>query len=584
MSKLYTDKKKTPDFDSIVDELDLDPKIKEKLKKNKKFFEDWGVSIDSIDEKKAYFNDDYMKIPGQSDTAKWMKAAEKITQLKNSGMSFDKAVNETIQAWSEIESYDFKNWYKYYLQGNHLKYKQAQIWFKPTSVLNQASNTDKLDIDDLIPNPTEPVEVVPTVDDSVMIKDIQTKVLARLNAAEKLLSSNYGIQFAGNQLDELLNSIHTLKRQVLGLAKKSKATKIYEDLIIREGNKLHFGGFIKQAEFLYKIAGEVAQTVPPTPPQTVPVSPTLTSNPDASGDTDTASPEAPVSTEGQEAAIEIEDQAPPPPTQIVGNPGALPLGNPDEGNVSPSIDSLSEGMKGFLSNMEPKVEDKEDELEIMDADDLVVEAQVQEVTPAEPIGVNDEELENNQSLSGFDSQMDQLFSNVTVQDIIQKLEDLAKVCKVREIPRQLSLIDMMLNALNMSPLFPSLSEATNKALESNNYISSRIEEILSKLRGTLDTNKIDLTNQNQIAPKDPNAAGVRDKLEQENLKTKERKEFKKRLENESLDQTAKQTQELAQPEIEVQDDLSQPEVQAPIEMPEATPAPVPAAKPIAPRV
>lgn len=498
-------------------------------------------------------------------------------------MSFDKAVNETIQAWSEIESYDFKNWYKYYLQGNHLKYKQAQIWFKPTSVLNQASNTDKLDIDDLIPNPTEPVEVAPTVDDSVMIEDIRTKVLARLNAAEKLLSNNYGRQFAGNQLNTLLTSIHELKRQVLDLSKKSRATKIYEDLIIREGNKLHFGGFIKQAQFLYKIAGEVAQTVPPTPPQTVPVSPTPTSNPDASGNTDTASPEAAVSTEGQEAAIEISDQAPPPPTQIVGNPGALPLGNPDEGNVSPSVDSLSEGMKGFLSNMEPKVEDKEDELEIMDADDLVVEAQVQEVTPAEPIGVNDEELENNQSLSGFDSQMDQLFSNVTVQDIIQKLEDLAKVCKVREIPRQLSLIDMMLNALNMSPLFPSLSEATNKALESNNYISSRIEEILSKLRGTLDTNKIDLTNQNQIAPKDPNAAGVRDKLEQENLKNKERKEFKKRLENESLDQTAKQTQELAQPEIEVQDDLSQPEVQAPIEMPEA-PTPAPVAKPIAPRV
>lgn len=84
MSKLYTNTKKTPDFDSIVDELDLDPKIKAKLKKNKKLFEDWGVSIDSIDDKKAYFNDDYMKIPGQSDTAKWMKAAEKITQLKNS--------------------------------------------------------------------------------------------------------------------------------------------------------------------------------------------------------------------------------------------------------------------------------------------------------------------------------------------------------------------------------------------------------------------------------------------------------------------------------------------------------------------
>jgi len=580
MSTLYNNKK-NPDFDSIVDELDLDPKIKEKLKKNKKLLQEWGISIDSIDEKKAYFNDEYMKIPGQSDTAKWMKAAEKITQLKNSGMSFDKAVNETIQAWSEIESYDFKNWYKYYLQGNHLKYKQAQIWFKPTSVLNQASNTDKLDIDDLIPNPTEPVEVIPTVDDSVMIKDIQKKVLARLNSAEKLLSSNYGMQFAGNELNRLLESIHELKREILGLSKKSRATKIYEDLIIRKGNKLHFGGFIKQAEFLYKIAGEVAQTVPPTPSQTVPVSPTPTSNPDTSGNTDTASPEAPVSTEGQEAAIEVSDQAPPPPTQIVGNPGALPLGNPDEGNVSPSVDSLSEGMKGFLSNIEPKAEDKEDELEIMDADDLVVEAQVQEVTPAEPIGVNDGELENNQSLSGFDSQMDQLFSNVTVQDIIQKLEDLAKVCKVREIPRQLSLIDMMLNALNMSPLFPSLSEATNKALESNNYISSRIEEILSKLRGTLDTNKIDLTNQNQVAPKDPNAAGVRDKLEQENLKNKERKEFKKRLENESLDQTAKQTQELAQPEIEVQDDLSQPEVQAPIEMPEA---PVPAAKPIAPRV
>lgn len=518
----------------------------------------------------AYFNESYLNIPGQSDLTKWMNAAKEITHLKNAGMSFDNALRQTTESWADIEAYDFKNWYSYYLKGDHLRYKQAQIWFKPTSVLNQASNTDKFNADDFLSEPKQPdMPVIPTIDDSIIIKDIQSKVLARLNAAEKLLSSHDGIQFAGNQLDELLQSIHSLKRQVLSLTKKSKATKLYEDLIIREGNRLHFSGFIKQAEYLYKLAGEVAQTIPPTPEQTVPVSQAPTSNPDSSG----ASSNPPIEEDGGdgdgEVAIEVSDQAPPPPTQNVGNPGQLPLGNPDVGNMAP-LDTLSPGMKGFLANIEPKLKDKKEELDIIDVDDvnddinnmddIVIEAQVQEVTQADPIGVNDEGLEiTDNDLSAFDAQMTNLLANVTVQDIIQKLEDLAKVFKIREIPRQLSLIDMMLDALNMSPLFPSLSEATNKALESNNYISTRIEEILAKLRGTLDTNKIDLLNKNITTPKDPQAINIKNKLEQEDIKNKERKEFKKRLENESLDQAAKQQVAMQEPEIEIQEDLNTPE-------------------------
>jgi hypothetical protein len=53
MSKpLYTNTKKKPDFDSIVNKLDLDPEIKEKLKKNEDYEEKSKYGAESLQKEK----------------------------------------------------------------------------------------------------------------------------------------------------------------------------------------------------------------------------------------------------------------------------------------------------------------------------------------------------------------------------------------------------------------------------------------------------------------------------------------------------------------------------------------------------
>lgn len=82
--------------------------------------------------------------------------------------------------------------------------------------------------------------------------------------------------------------------------------------------------------------------------------------------------------------------------------------------------------------------------------------------------------------------IDKAFADIKVSDIVKRLQGLARLFKNREIARQLSIIDLMLDKLGIAGLFPQLAEATRSALESNQYSSVRIEEILSKLMSVVD--------------------------------------------------------------------------------------------------
>ena len=136
--------------------------------------------------------------------------------------------------------------------------------------------------------------------------------------------------------------------------------------------------------------------------------------------------------------------------------------------------------------------------------------------------------------SGFDAKMDAMLANVTIADIVAELEDLSKIFKVREIPRRLSLVDMMLDSKGLASYFPSLSEAQNKALDANNYISTRVEDILSKLRGSMGASDIDLKGGggNEASPE---VSGIKGKLEQDEAKEKARKDMRKQQQNAELE-------------------------------------------------
>jgi hypothetical protein len=116
----------------------------------------------------------------------------------------------------------------------------------------------------------------------------------------------------------------------------------------------------------------------------------------------------------------------------------------------------------------------------------------------------------------------------------------------------------MLNQLDLAAMVPELGEAINKSLEANQYIGTRIDSILSRLRGTLDTGEIDLVGNEQEAS--PQAQQVKQKLMQEDEQEKARKKMKKEQENQELNPTK------TTPEIDLAGEM-------------AEPAPAPAAAP-----
>ncbi|NDB87227.1 MAG: hypothetical protein EB127_31780 [Alphaproteobacteria bacterium] len=136
----------------------------------------------------------------------------------------------------------------------------------------------------------------------------------------------------------------------------------------------------------------------------------------------------------------------------------------------------------------------------------------------------------------------------------------------------------MLDSLGIASYFPALSEATNKSLESNNYIATRVEDVLSKLRGALKTKNIDLVGGEEPLVNTPEMINLRNNLEQEQQKDKVRKELRKQKQDEELSESTKEI-----PELEVTEDLTEAPA-APIAPvpPAAAPATPPVAAPVTP--
>ena len=540
------------------------------------------------EKKQAYPNYEYnMYISPQHDVQKWINLLKDIYyQEKNNGNRSQTIINATAN-WPEKEKYDFLNWLKFYESGSHMKYKFAQNYYVNDSVpgysgyfvpFNKEQEKPATNLD--VNNAKDPsAHELSDGEKKKIIQKQRKKIISRLDSAEKLLRTDEGELFAGKEFDSLLSSLYDLKKKIQMMNKVSISTTIYDDMIIREANILNKHGFIKAANILYSLAQDAGS--------------------DLSNPNETAPSAAPPAAPTGPAASPTADS-----TQSMGAPGNMPMDTPPGGmptdatsgdgavrpeiasNNPPSPKNMSEGMEAFLKGLDPAKESNGDELMVEDNDFnyifdegelLVTEAQVAETpapSPATPLEVKEEvkplettpkSLEIKNPKSNFDAQFNQAFSNITVQDIIVKLEDLSKIFKTREVPRQLGLVDMMLDSLGLAPFFPALSEATNKALESNNYISTRVEEVLSKLRGTLATHEIDLMGDTEETK--PEVTGLKNKLISEEEKEKAKKELKKQKEDELLEVSEKET-----PEIEIAEDLTE----APATPPPQPPAPAPA--------
>lgn len=75
-------------------------------------------------------------------------------------------------------------------------------------------------------------------------------------------------------------------------------------------------------------------------------------------------------------------------------------------------------------------------------------------------------------------------SKTSIMMIINRLEGVSKLLKARDMIRELASIDILLNDLGMASLFPELTDAQSKLIESFGYASNKVEGIIAKLRGT----------------------------------------------------------------------------------------------------
>jgi hypothetical protein len=211
---------------------------------------------------------------------------------------------------------------------------------------------------------------------------------------------------------------------------------------------------------------------------------------------------------------------------------AMPMNNPDATPPAASVEAPTPSAP-VESDISPKPNDKPNQ-ELNSQEQL-----------SEPAQVKNEDIAQ--------SDIERALANITINDIIKKLEGLASIFKNREIARQLAIVDLMMDAVGIASFFPNLAEATNKALESNQYVLTRIEDILARLRGTEEVNADKIA----LEPTPPAETPVQKQLAQEEASEKARKEQRKEQQkaiedaslqaNKSQESPIGQAPELAQP-------------------------------------
>ena len=424
--------------------------------------------------------------------ARWMQATRDIYLKANAGEDFLQAFNIVTERWSKMEKQDFKHWLRFYQEGGHQKYKIARHIPSEEGGYHLPIRFD--DLKGQLPMPIQQPEIPykpnDVADQNSVRERIETqrsKIISRLNSAEKLLSSLDGQLFAGDDQEFMLQLLQDLKRKVQISNKLTTRSSLFEDFIYQTGHYLTDLGKPKAARFFFK----VAQGLPPTP---------------------SGGPGSPSDMLGDSTPTET----------TTGDPKAK--------------EDTHAAFKEFFALLETGVADVPDEEEVKKSAEIVVEAQPvsapREVPGAEPI---EAELPAAEELEAepvdVDQKIDSALADITVKDIVENLEQLSGLFKKREIARRLAIIDMMMDRLGIGSFFPSLGEATRSALESNQYVATRIEDVLSKLRGSLSPDDAEeiLESSEQTTPAN---ARLRRELEEKEEQDQARRERRRQREDE----------------------------------------------------
>lgn len=338
--------------------------------------------------------------------------------------------------------------------------------------------------------------------------------------------------------------------------------------------------------------GAISPPAPPPDPSGAGQSGTMVGLPATTPGTNPNTPmDGAAQTESQPSAPGLQPPASPPGT-AQSSPAIMPQEEPQPAGIKEFIENMNDGNKTDTDDLEVtdnlEVDDPEQQLMVTEAQamppapggpppatledvpmtDTPPPAPLNPVdpipaipenkpaattTPAAPAGEESLEVTEDDipgdtpsggGASSLDSKLDGTFDSVTMEEIVAELKDISQYYKVREMPRRLARLDMMFDSKGISAYFPSLAEAQKSALEANNYISSRIDDILSKVSGSL-------------ASKNMGA-----KLKEDQDKEKQRKQMRKDQENVELegDRTAPAGKETPQVEM---GELAPPAAKAP---------------------
>lgn len=485
------------------------------------------------------------------DISRWMQATKDIYLRMNSyNESYDDSFSKVTANWDKMEKLDFKHWIRFYQEGVPEKYPKlaGNRGLTRTAQGYMSDSGFYLPPAQLLERMQEPkLEVKPKPDVNEIrdrIESQRSKILSRLLAAEKLLTSLEGQNFAGEEQEFMLKLLQDLKRKVQIANKISIKSSLFHDLVSRAGNYMQSIGSRKGKDFFYKVAqmpDPFAGAMPPDVSES-PIAPSGDVVEETRQafrelremyekgfyDSDDDQDERKTASELSDIVVLAQEFAMPPGVSI------------GESEVAPPQDKPRQNR--------PKLEVQPEEIVVTEdegqPEGMAPEGLVQEEMPPEDL--------SHQPSDNTADVIEAALNNITIQDAINRLEVLVGIYKKREVPRQLSILDIMMDQLGIGPFFPSLGEAQSKALESTQYISTRLEDILAKLKGSVESSTADawVENRKEHAPE---TMAVQNDLQEKQEQEAERKALRKEKANQKLDNSdqtevgQKAEQELAQP-------------------------------------
>ena len=489
------------------------------------------------------------------DVGKWINTMKELYSMVHNGVEFKVGLNHLTKEWDVMAKIDFENWLSFYQEGAHEKYKIANEYYfdddgapripishlrsklptAPPGMPNMEQYLAKKEIEEEDKQAAADAEAERREEVDKKIKSLDS----RFRSALKLLSNEDVLDALDGKIDmplsDFMEQIQALQRHILLRPLKNKKSSLLEDLIIQRGNQLEAIGFPKTATLIRSFA--LAPS--PTPVDELKPSGNLLK--------------------------ELEGEEPPgdalPEDTLPGN--APPEDAPPENVIPPLVDESFEEEEGrewvgsFKKLLNPSDSFKTDDSETDDSetDDLafITVAQDMPLEPPEPRPDEDVAIEvedePQKQIHDYSPGMDSL-ENVTIEGVINRLERVANILKNREIPRELAWIDLELDRLNLASYFPGLAEAHKSSLESNQYMSTRIDEIVSRLRGSVATiEPIELVEEDDQV--NDTIKSIRNNLENQEKKEKKEKAAPTPLGKMPAPMPAPMVQELSKP-IDIQ--------------------------------